>query len=113
MKIEGSSDQISDQCVEAYQGFLDNMRHNFPAGNPPLTVKEWLSDRMFLAVDLTPDLSAGSSYWSRLGRGNVALEMKFDRSLTENVILISVAEMEKVMSVDSVGKVSVLDAPIH
>ena len=109
ISVDGTPDLVSDQYIEAYNHFLDHMRHEFEPGRAPFTAKEWLQTHFFIPIDLTPDLSAGSDYNTELSSASVSLEIKFDKALEENVMLISVSEIPKVLTLDKNAKVTISD----
>ena len=69
--------------------------------------------QFFTFLDLTSDFSAGTGHWVKTGNAPINIHMAFKTPLKENLVLLVIAEYEKIVTVDQNGNVSSRDAPLH
>jgi hypothetical protein len=89
-----------EQYFKGYRTFIDNIGYKHGNGGPLVTPELWKDGAFFLAFDLSPD-KCGNFHRHLSDRGNVQLDLEFDKALTEAVTLIAYASYEDEVQLDA------------
>ncbi|GFU52043.1 uncharacterized protein F54H12.2 [Nephila pilipes] len=70
-----------------------------------ISYNEYKDGYTLFAVDLTPDLSADGMHTSILRNGNLTIDIKFSKALTETVNLLVYAEYRNTTEIDKIRSI--------
>jgi len=94
------SDAKETNFMEAYQTLFSGTGRLFSDSGIDIARSDYNQGYGLIAMDITPDLCSSSSHFNQKQKGNLSLEIQFNRGLTAAVNLIVYGEFEAVYEID-------------
>jgi len=96
----------SDLYCEAYNTLFSGTGIYYSNEGNTISYKDYKDGYCLYSFDLTPDASGHKQHWNLQKNGSLRAELRFEKALTETIVVILYAEFQNLIEIDKNREIS-------